>query len=171
MSKLTVCSLLVAALFSALQVGHAENAVEQPGADDQSIILVKFSFEAPPEIGPRRPWLVLSQYGSKFSLRVPMGTSLQHFTVPAGRYYLRRAETGVDNLVVTDNPEPNDISKTILVPPHTVVYVGDFLFDKTFVFHVDFTRDSLLAAKNIDIPRWPLKVSKIGAPLLSLSWD
>jgi hypothetical protein len=159
-------------------IAFASVAAADEAAPTTAIVLVKFTMAYVPEIAGRppaksmAPYVLLAQYGTDFEFRVFPNASVQHYTVPAGNYYLKRVAVGYANMSSTDKPEPKDTSMTISVPAGAAVYVGDFSFDKAFVFHVDFSKESLIEARDMNqFQSYPLFVSRAGIAPMRLQWE
>jgi len=157
--------LAVAAL-----VAGATHATETTNRST-SILLVRFSMPSRPfEFGSR---LVLAHCDLPYSVHVPMRSTLQQFTVPAGRYYVRRIETRFWIFEPFNPRPPTDERLSILVPAEATVYVGDFHVDDSFrpSVRVAYTQDSVEEMlQMIEVHRFPLKLSRAGGEILSVSW-
>lgn len=163
---------------AAIAAGLATLAAADEVPPATAIVLIKFTMAYVPEIAGRppsksmSPYVLLAQHGTDFEFRVLPSASVQHYTVPAGSYYLKRVAVGYANISSTDKPEPKDTSTTISVPAGAAVYIGDFSFDKAFVFHVDFSKEFLVEARDTNqFQNCPLYVSRAGIPPMPLQWE
>src|SRR5262245_25947420 len=112
--SLTILNLVVL-------VGSSQRLSADPD-QQQSVILLKFALHSVPSYA--EPYLLLARYQSDFGVRVAMKPKLQRFSVPAGRYYVKRIANRYYNYYPRslDAREPESVEETILVPPDCVVY-------------------------------------------------
>ena len=148
-----------------VSTGEAQAAL---GAGE-AFLLLRFDMVYDPQMG-RPARLRLGRLGSDQELVVFRQAALQVLKVPAGRYYLRGAESGLYDSAAVANPPPADAAQSLDVAEGAAVYVGDYVFDEKRKLTQRYTRSSLRAAQeNAALARYPLKVAKSGAATMTIA--
>jgi hypothetical protein len=156
-SRITRIAPLVVLLGTASAFGHSQELLL-----DEAIVLVKYKNQDR-SVDVFSAHLIFSSLDSNKPIRVQLNDKLQKFVVTAGSYYLKRVETGFSNIVLPDRPRPKQKDGVIEVPAGSVVYIGDYGFDKKFAFHIEFKKDSLLEATDMKLPeKLPIYLSRAG---------
>jgi hypothetical protein len=159
--------LLLLLLALATPAAWAEEGAPLGAAE--AFLLLRFDMVYDPQMG-RPARLRLGRIGSDDEVVVFRQASLQVLRVPAGRYYVRGAESGLYDSAPVTNPPPADAAQALDVTAGAAVYLGDFVFDEKRKLTQRYTRASLRAAQdNAMLAPYPLQVAKAGAANLTIA--
>ena len=152
---------------------HAATATAEPdagteSADDQAVVLARFTTAAPSLAG----WVGFANIESEHRFKVLQRSEVQWLRVPPGRYFVWRLQTGANNWIAPDRRQRVGADAIIELQAHSVVYIGDFYLDRNLRFGSYANPATLIKARTMSrIPRWPLKLAIASKPVRSLTWD